>query len=69
MARRLFRRLTVVAGAAGAATQYVKKHPDKINRWAEQAGHFIDKRTKGKYHGRIEGAIKKVHTATNNNAR
>jgi MT0933-like antitoxin protein len=64
MARRLLRRLTVVAGAAGAATQYVKKHPDKVNRWAEKAGNFIDKRTKGKYHNRIEGAIKKVHTAT-----
>ena len=64
MARRLFRRLTVVAGAAGAATQYVKKHPDKVNRWAEKAGQFIDKRTKGKYHGQIDNAVHKVHNAT-----
>jgi hypothetical protein len=61
---RLLRKLTVVAGAAGAATQYVKKNPEKINRWAEKAGQFIDTRTKGKYHNKIEGAIKKVHTAT-----
>lgn len=61
---RLLRKLTFVAGAAGAATQYAKKHPDKINKWAEQAGQFIDKRTKGKYHHQITGAVQKVQSAT-----
>lgn len=61
---RMFRKLTVVAGAAGAVSQYVKKHPDKVNRWAEKAGSFVDARTKGKYHNKIEGAIRKVHSVT-----
>jgi len=61
---RLLRKLTVVAGAAGAVSQYAKKHPDQVNRLAEKAGHFIDKRTKGKYHAKINGAVKKVRSAT-----
>jgi len=61
---KLLRKLTVVAGAAGAARQYVKKNPDKVNRIAEQAGRFIDKQTKGKYNGKIDTAVRKVKTAT-----
>ena len=61
---RMFRRLTVVAGAAGAVSQYVKKHPDQVNRWAAKAANFVDTRTKGKYHNKIEGAVRKVRTAT-----
>jgi hypothetical protein len=61
---RLLRKLTVVAGAASAARTYVRNHPDKVNRWAEQAGKFLDKRTKGKYHGQIKGAVKKVRSVT-----
>jgi hypothetical protein len=61
---KLLRKLTVVAGAAGAARQYVKKNPDKVNRIAEQAGRFINKQTKGKYHGKIDNAVRKVQTAT-----
>ncbi|HEU5475348.1 MAG TPA: antitoxin [Actinophytocola sp.] len=66
---KLLRKLTVVAGAAGAARQYVKKNPDKVNRVAEQAGRFINKRTKGKYHGKVDDAIRKVQTATDKVAR
>jgi hypothetical protein len=61
---RLLRKLTVVAGVASAAGRYVKNNPDKINRWAENTGRFIDKRTKGKYHKQIHGAVKKVRSAT-----
>lgn len=61
---RILRKLTVVAGAATAARTYVKNHPDKVNRWAEKTGEFLDKRTKGKYHGKIKGAVKKVRSAT-----
>ena len=61
---RLLRKLTVVAGAAGAVGQYVKKNPDKVNRWAEKTGRFLDKRTKGRFHSQIRGAVKKVHSAT-----
>jgi hypothetical protein len=61
---RLLRKLTVVAGAAGVAGRYAKNHPDKVNNWAEKAGEFIDKRTKGKYHNKITDAVQKVHSAT-----
>lgn len=60
---RMLRRLTVIATAAGAASQYAKAHPDKVNKWAAQAGHFIDKRTKGKYHDRITTAVNKIKSA------
>jgi hypothetical protein len=62
---RLFRKLTVVAGAAEAARRYVKNNPEKVNRMAEKAARFVDRRTKGRYHGQIDGAMRKVRSATN----
>lgn len=62
----LLRKLTALAGTAAAARAYVKKNPDKVNKMAAKAGGFIDKRTKGKYHGKIDNAVTKVHNATNN---
>jgi hypothetical protein len=59
---RLLRRLGVVAGAAGAARQYAKKHPDKVDRWLEKAGTFVDRRTKGKYHAKINKAVRKAQS-------
>jgi hypothetical protein len=61
---RMLRKLTVIATAAGAARQYAKAHPDKVNKWAAQAGNFIDKRTKGKFHDRITSAVNKVQSTT-----
>jgi hypothetical protein len=58
------RKLTVVAGAAEAARRFAKKNPDKISKMADQAGRFVDERTKGKYHDRISNAVRKVHQAT-----
>jgi hypothetical protein len=60
----LIRRLTVLAGAVEAARRYARKNPDKISKVADQAGRFVDKRTKGKYHHKIDGAVRKVHEAT-----
>jgi hypothetical protein len=57
---RLFRKLTVLAGAAEAARRYAKKNPEKVARMAENAGRFIDKQTKGKYHNKIENTVRKV---------
>lgn len=58
------RKLAALAGAAAAARAYVKKNPDKVKKMATSAGEFIDKRTKGKYHGKIDTAVHKVHDAT-----
>ncbi|MGH3760339.1 antitoxin [Actinophytocola sp.] len=61
----LLKKLTALAGTAAAARAYVRKNPDKVNKMASKAGEFIDKRTKGKYHGRIDNAVHKVRDATN----
>ncbi len=60
----LLRKLTALAGTAAAARTYARRNPDKVNKVAAKAGQFIDKRTKGKYHHQIEGAMRKVNTMT-----
>lgn len=60
----LLKRLTALAGTAAAARSYIRKNPEKVNRMADKAGQFIDKRTKGKYHNQIGNAVNKVRTAT-----
>ncbi len=57
----MMRKLTVLVGAAEAARRYARKNPDKVSKLANSAGRFIDKRTKGKYHSQIDGAVRKVH--------
>ena len=57
---RLFRKVAVLAGAAEAARRYAKKNPEKVARMAENAGRFVDKQTKGKYHSKIESTVQKV---------
>jgi hypothetical protein len=57
---RLFRKVAVLAGAAEAARRYARKNPEKVARMAENAGRFVDKQTKGKYHSRIENTVRKV---------
>jgi hypothetical protein len=58
------KRLTAIAGTAAAARSYIRKNPDKVNKAAEKAGQFINKRTKGKYHQHIDTAVRKVATMT-----
>lgn len=57
---RLFRKLTMLAGAAEAARRYARKNPEKVARVADKAGKFVDRQTKGKYHHQIENAVRKV---------
>jgi hypothetical protein len=56
----MFRKLTVLAGAAEAARRYARKNPEKVSKLAENAGRFVDRQTKGKYHNRIQKAVRKV---------
>jgi hypothetical protein len=58
-------KLVALAGIAQAACRYAKNNPDKVNKIADQAGRFVDERTKGKYHSQIDGAVRKVQDATN----
>ncbi len=58
------RKLTVLAGAAGAARAYAKKNPEKVNQVVGKAAKFADDKTKGKYHQQIAGVVRKVSTVT-----
>lgn len=60
----LLKRLTALAGTAAAARTYARRNPDKVNKMANKAGQFINKRTKGKYHHQIDSAVRKVQTVT-----
>jgi hypothetical protein len=60
----LLKKLTALAGTAAAARSYARRNPDKVNKMAAKAGHFIDQRTKGKYHNKIDNAVRKVTTMT-----
>ncbi|MGH4012403.1 MAG: antitoxin [Pseudonocardiaceae bacterium] len=56
-------KLAALAGAGAAARRYLRDNPDKVNKFAEQAGRFVDQRTKGRYHSQIGGAVRKVKGA------
>jgi hypothetical protein len=58
------RRLTMLAGAAGAARAYAKKNPEKVNQAVGKAAKFADDKTKGKYHQQIAGVVRKVSSVT-----
>ncbi|WP_410640269.1 antitoxin [Amycolatopsis sp. lyj-346] len=60
----LMKKLTMLAGAAGAARAYAKKNPDKVNQAVGKAAKFVDDKTKGKYHHKIAGAVRKVNSVT-----
>lgn len=57
-------KLAALAGAGAAARKFLRENPDKVNKFADQAGRFVDQRTKGKYHSQIGGAVRKVKDAT-----
>lgn len=60
----LMKKLTMLAGAAGAARAYAKKNPEKVNQVVGKAAKFVDDKTKGKYHQQIAGAVRKVSSVT-----
>ena len=59
----MLRKLAVLAAAAEAARRYAKKNPDQASKYLDQAADFVDKQTKGKYHGQINGAAQKAKSA------
>ena len=56
----MLRKLAVLAAAAEAARRYAKKNPTQTAKYVDQAADFVDKQTKGKYHGQINGAAQKA---------
>lgn len=59
----MFKKLAALAGAAEAARRYARKNPDKAGKLVDQAAQFVDKQTKGKYRGQINGAVRKAKGA------
>ncbi|MCA1604000.1 MAG: antitoxin, partial [Acidobacteria bacterium] len=53
-------KLAALAGAGAAARKFLRENPDKVNKFADQAGRFVDQRTKGRYHSQIGGVVRKV---------
>lgn len=62
-------KLVVLAGAAEAARRYLRNNPEMVNQLAAQAGHFVDQRTNGRYHGHIDEVVRRVRSATTRPAR
>ena len=56
----LIKKLAVLAAAAEAARQYAKRNPEQSSKYLDQAAQFVDKQTKGRYAGQINGATQKV---------
>lgn len=56
----LFRRLTMLAGAAEAARRYAQKNPDKVAGITSKAARIADQRTHGKYRRQIDNAVRTV---------
>ena len=59
----MLRKLAVLAAAAEAARRYARKNPTQAAKYVDQAADFVDKQTKGKYHGQINGAAQKAKSA------
>jgi hypothetical protein len=55
--------LAALAAAVEAGRRYARSNPDKAGRYVDQAAAFVDKQTKGKYSGQIDGVIGKVKSA------
>jgi hypothetical protein len=56
----LFKKLGALAGAAEAARRYAKKNPQQAGKFVDQAAQFVDKQTKGRYSGQIQGVAQKA---------
>ena len=52
--------LAALAAAVEAGRRYARNNPEKAGKYVDQAASFVDKQTKGKYSGQIDGVISKV---------
>jgi len=55
--------LAALAAAVQAGRRYARNNPDKAGKYVDQAAAFVDKQTKGKYSGQIDGVVGKVKGA------
>jgi hypothetical protein len=55
--------LAALAAAVEAGRRYARNNPEKAGKYVDQAAAFLDKQTKGKYSGQIDGVVGKVKGA------
>ena len=55
--------LAALAAAVAAGRRDARNNPDKAGKYVDQAAAFVDKQTKGKYSGQIDGVVTKVKGA------
>ena len=55
--------LAALAAAVEAGRRYARSNPEKAGKYVDQAAAFVDKQTKGKYSGQIDGVVGKVKGA------
>lgn len=60
----LMRRVAALGAAVAAARRYARQHPDTVNRYADQAAGFVDRRTGGRYRRQIDAALRQVRKET-----
>jgi hypothetical protein len=60
----LMRRVAALGAAVAAARRYARHNPDKVNRYADQAASFVDRRTHGRYRRQLDAALRQVRKET-----
>lgn len=65
----LVRRVATLGAALAAARRYARQNPEKVNRYADQAAAFVDRKTAGKYRKQIDSALRQVRKETSVNGR
>lgn len=60
----LMRRLAALGAAVAAARRYARQHPEKVNRYADQAASYVDGRTHGRYRRQLDAALRRVRKET-----
>lgn len=53
-------KLVVLAGAVEGARRFAKANPEAAANIAAQAAGLVDQLTKGKFHGQIDGVVRKI---------
>lgn len=48
----------------GKAQSYAQKNPEKVTKYADKAGSFVNRKTNGKYADKVDGALNKVESFT-----
>ena len=60
----LMRRAATLGAVVAAARRYARQNPDTVNRYADQAAEFVDRKTSGKYRKQIDSALRQVRKET-----